>query len=114
MDVESVAVSGACCLIERELFERVGGFEHGYLYGGEDTDLALEVRARGRRVICSGRSLVVHAANSTLAGVEDGMRRDWTINNRRLLAERWGPRGWRSASRPARRRRRLVGAIRRA
>lgn len=95
VDVESVAVSGACCMIARETFDAIGGFTPGYRYGGEDTDLALKVRAAGDRVLCSGRAFAIHPAGVTLGTVAAETRRAWTAVNRRLLTERWGPRAWR-------------------
>jgi O-antigen biosynthesis protein len=44
------AVTGACLMIERALFEKVGGLSHLYLKGGyEDSDLCLRLIERGRR-----------------------------------------------------------------
>lgn len=33
--------------VEAELFHRVGGFTHGYFYGGEDEGLCLKLREQG-------------------------------------------------------------------
>lgn len=53
--------SGACLLIEAELFQVLGGFDE--LYAPcycEDSDLAFRVRKRGKRVFYQPRSVVVH------------------------------------------------------
>jgi GT2 family glycosyltransferase len=43
------AVTGACMMVERELFESVGGLSHRYLVGGyEDTDFCLRLIDEGR------------------------------------------------------------------
>lgn len=89
-DCETMAVAGACLLVCRATFERVGGFTHGYWYGPEDVDLALKLRERGLAILCSGRSLLIHPPGSTLKTLESGRR--GVAGNRRFFMERWGPR----------------------
>lgn len=91
-DTEVAAMAAACLLMTREAFDRVGGFTSGYWYGGEDSDLALRLRERGRTILCSGRSLLVHSPGSTLEAIDSGLRGEWVSGNRRLFLERWGPR----------------------
>lgn len=91
-DVDSPVPTGACMLIERGLFQRVGGFTHGYLYGGEDVDLGLKVLAAGRRVLCSGRSMLIHRLGSTLSKESAERKAALAAGNRRLFWEIWGPR----------------------
>lgn len=91
-DIQRGAVAAACMLVDRDAFERVGGFTHGYVYGAEDVDLCLKLRAVERDVVCSGRSIVIHHPVSTrrLAPFEEEQARK--LGNRRLLWECWGPR----------------------
>lgn len=43
------AVTGACLMIDRELFWRTGGLDQGYVQGDfEDTDLCMRLREQGR------------------------------------------------------------------
>jgi GT2 family glycosyltransferase len=90
-DADAVVPTGACMLIKRDLLLRIGGFTHGYIYGGEDIDLALKVLEQGCRVMCSGRSFAIHRFSATRrkggADPRESRRR-----NTRLLWERWGPR----------------------
>ena len=45
---EVQALTGACVLMARELYLRVGGLDEGYIRGDfEDSDLCLKVRALG-------------------------------------------------------------------
>ena len=90
-DVETPTVLGACLLIERRLFDQVGGLTHGYLYGGEDGDLCLKLRESGRDVLYDRRSFVVHHANSTTRAMHDQARHIIQAN-RRMLESRWGRR----------------------
>lgn len=84
--------SGACLLIERELFDRVDGFTHGYVYGGEDVDLGLKAIDAGRAVLCSGRSLLIHHLGATRAKDDNEQQHARASGNERLFRERWGPR----------------------
>jgi GT2 family glycosyltransferase len=44
------AVTGACMMIDRELYETLGGFPHIYVQGGfEDSHLCLELLSQGRQ-----------------------------------------------------------------
>ena len=93
-DVESAVLIGACLLIESKVFWEVGGFTHGYFYGGEDDDLALKLHEQGHRTLYSGRSILIHHVSSTsreLHGGKGALQR----GNRLLLVRRWGPRIWR-------------------
>ncbi len=91
-DVESAAAVAACLLVEAAVFERVGGFTHGYLYGAEDIDFCLKVREAGLAVLCSGRSVLIHRPGSTRRAVAFEQARERKLRNHRLLRERWGPR----------------------
>lgn len=59
-------VSGAALMIERGLFERLGGFDPRYAPAYyEDTDLAMRVRAAGLRVLVQPVARVVHLEGTT-------------------------------------------------
>jgi len=65
-------VSGASILIERALWETLGGFDERYVPAYyEDTDLAFRVREAGREVYLQPRSLVIH-----FEGVSNGTDED--------------------------------------
>jgi len=94
-DFESRVVIGACLLIESKLFWDIGGFTHGYFYGGEDDDLALKLRAKGFRTLYSGRSILIHHFSSTSRELHGGSGGATRRGNRLLVFRRWGPRAWR-------------------
>jgi GT2 family glycosyltransferase len=54
------AVTGACLLIERSLWQQLGGFDEGYVNGCEDVDLCLRAQAAGRVNAVALRSRIRH------------------------------------------------------
>jgi hypothetical protein len=54
------AVTGACCLVFRDDFLKVGGFDETYVNGGEDVDLCLKLRALGKYAYVATTSHVKH------------------------------------------------------
>ncbi|ALA58574.1 glycosyltransferase [Nitrospira moscoviensis] len=85
---EFQAVTAACMLIRRELFEAVQGFDEAFINGFEDVDLCLKVRDKGYHVIYQPRSVLCHLESQTPG------RNARDEDNSRLLQERWGDRWW--------------------
>jgi GT2 family glycosyltransferase len=54
------AVSGACILVKRELFDRVGGFSRHYFMYGEDLDLCFKIKQAGCRVYHVPETTIIH------------------------------------------------------
>ncbi len=66
-DVRPVpAVTGACMLIERALWEQLGAFDEAYVNGGEDIDLCFRARAAGRVNAVALTSVVRHHISSSV------------------------------------------------
>jgi GT2 family glycosyltransferase/glycosyltransferase involved in cell wall biosynthesis len=80
---EFQAVTAACLLIRRDLFEAVGGFDEAFVNGFEDVDLCLKVRKQGFQVIYQPRSVLYHFESQT-----PGCKTHDVVNSR-LLRERW-------------------------
>jgi GT2 family glycosyltransferase len=80
------AVTGACLLVRRTVFEELGGFDTTYVNGFEDVDLCLRVRARGQQVHYCYESELFH-----LASMSEG-RTNHDGRNERLYRERWAGR----------------------
>lgn len=77
------AVTGACAFIERELWEKLGGFDEGFHNGGEDVDLCFRARAAGRVNVVALRSVILHHIS---ASPGRALRNE---QNSRRLALRW-------------------------
>lgn len=58
--VEVEAVSGACMMVRRQVFERVGGFSSAFFMYGEDVDFCARVHGAGFRNAYVGTCEVVH------------------------------------------------------
>ena len=88
---DSDYVSGAALMIERLLWDEVGGLTQDFAPAYyEDTDLCFKVRAAGRRVVVQPHSCIIHhegvSAGSDVAGT--GMKRFQRINQAKF-AKRW-------------------------
>ena len=60
-------VSGACLLIKREAFERVGRFSTEYFMYSEDVDLCYKVKEAGWTTVYVDRAVVVHHGGGSSA-----------------------------------------------
>jgi GT2 family glycosyltransferase len=59
------AVTGACLLTTRQLWQQLGGFDEGFYNGGEDIDLCFRARAIGRVNAVALRSVVRHHVSAS-------------------------------------------------
>jgi GT2 family glycosyltransferase len=70
-------LQGACLVIRRSLFERLGGFDPRFFFYWEDTDLARRARALGYRALyCPGLSCR-HEGGRSVAGEDIKARHFW-------------------------------------
>ncbi|MBL9201321.1 MAG: glycosyltransferase family 2 protein [Opitutaceae bacterium] len=79
----SPAVTGACVLLTRDLWQRLGGFDEGFFNGGEDIDLCFRAAAAGRVNVVALRSVVRHHISASPG------RKARDEQNSLLLARRW-------------------------
>jgi GT2 family glycosyltransferase len=80
---EVPAVTGACLILERALWQRLDGFDETYVNGGEDIDLCFRARAAGRVNAVALRSVVRHHVSSSPG------RKSRDEQNSYRLAQRW-------------------------
>ncbi len=60
-----LSVTAACVAVERDLFERIGGFDERFVLCGSDVVLGLDARFHGKRSICSPFAEVRHLESVT-------------------------------------------------
>ncbi len=46
-----LAVTGACMMIKRDIFETIGGFDESFILCGSDVELCLRVYGKGLRIL---------------------------------------------------------------
>ncbi len=90
VDVAAPVTTGACLMIDRALYESLGGLNEQYAYGTEDVELGLSVIATGAKVLTSGRSHLLHRESSTQDALGRAFKRENRLNNQRVFAQRWG------------------------
>jgi hypothetical protein len=91
---EVPAVSGCCMLIERDLFNRLGGFDPQYFLYSDDIDLCTRAAALGARPVVVPDAAVVHVGGASsssegqrvkiLRGRATYVRRHWSRPRARL------------------------------
>jgi GT2 family glycosyltransferase len=81
------AVTAACALVRRSVFEELDGFDTGFLNGFDDVDLCLRAAERGVEIHYCPESVLVHLEAATRGEDAALFRR----NAERYL-ERWGDR----------------------
>ena len=77
------AVTGACLMIRRDLFERVGGFDEAYSKECQDVDLCLKVKRLGYSIRLVHCGNLVHLENATRP------KGDESVADRDLFLGRW-------------------------
>ena len=88
-------VTGGCCLVRREAFEAVSGFDPGYFLYFEDLDLCRRIRTAGFEVHLVPEAIAVHARGHSSAQAADRVRRHYRDGQRRYYARhRRGPERW--------------------
>lgn len=76
-------VSGACNLLPRAMFERLGGFDTAYINGYEDVDICMRINQLGYEVHYCPGSTLIH-----LESVSEG-RFKFEVQSARIFRERW-------------------------
>jgi len=87
-DVEYI--SGACLLIERALFDELGGFDPlFYPAYYEDVDLCFRVRDRGLRVVYEPTARIVHFMSETMSSLSPAYKYGQSARSAQNFSERW-------------------------
>ncbi len=81
---EISAVTAACMMIPRQLYEAVGGFNEHFFTAYQDVDLCLKIRQRGKRIIWTPRARFIHHESLSRGTYYDHV-------DRHLLLDYWEP-----------------------
>ena len=81
---EVSAVTAACLMIRRALYEEIGGFNEHFFTHYQDVDLCLKLRARGKRIIFTPHARFVHHESLSRGKYYD-------LVDRNLLLDFWEP-----------------------
>jgi GT2 family glycosyltransferase len=94
--VERHAVTAACCMMWREVFDAVGGLDERYVNGCEDMDLCFKVARLGLRHYVALRSVIHHhvsltRSRSSLQNEKNSelLFREWRPQLEARVARRW-------------------------
>lgn len=77
------ALTGACVLVQRSLWQQLGGFDEAFVNGGEDIDLCFRARIAGRTNAVALDSVIRHHVSSSPG------RKLRDEQNSRRLAGKW-------------------------
>lgn len=80
------AVTAACLLTRRDVFESVGGFDPALAIDFNDVDFCLKVWSSGRRVVYTPHGRLLHHEGASIGG------RAPAATDEQLMRERWGGR----------------------
>ena len=85
------AVTGACILVRRNLFDKIGGFDVDYGLGTyEDISLCLAVRSMGKRVYLDADIIGYHHVGATAQKKKIGFPLQ---QNKLIFTAKWSPSG---------------------
>ncbi|MFL5252422.1 MAG: glycosyltransferase family 9 protein [Rhodopila sp.] len=66
-----IAVTGACMLVRREVFERLGGFDEAHQITNNDLDFCLRARRAGLLTVFTPYASLIHYELASRAGLKD-------------------------------------------
>jgi glycosyltransferase involved in cell wall biosynthesis len=80
------AVTAACLMLRKSVFDELGGFDETMPIGFNDTDLCLRLRAAGYRILYDGATILYHYESATRSLTKQVFHPEDT----RTMINRWG------------------------
>ncbi len=84
------AVTGACMLVRREVFEKIGGFDESLAVSYNDVDLCLRLREEGFRIVQNPEAILIHHQAATRGYIDTEEKRKIWERELEIMRKRWG------------------------
>ncbi len=81
------AVTAACLMTRKSVFEQIGGFDEQLVVGFNDVDLCLRIRAIGLKVLYDGDTVLFHYESATRSQTKQVMHPEDTLRMLSLHAD---------------------------
>lgn len=83
------AVTGACLMTRRNVFESIGGFDERFVLAYNDVDYGMSVRASGRRVLWTPEAQLYHLESKTRGYEDDPAKQERFRREFALFRQKW-------------------------
>src|SRR5262249_42356125 len=83
------AVTGACLLTRREVFEKAGGFDERFVLAYNDVDLCLTIRSLGYRILWTPEAELFHFESKTRGYEDDKDKQNRFRREFDLFRQKW-------------------------
>lgn len=84
------AVTAACMMMRRDVFEEAGGFDEGLALAYNDVDLCLRVRQKGYLIVYTPYAVLYHHGSMSRGYDDTEKKRALAANEILFMRERWG------------------------
>lgn len=84
------AVTGACLLVRRELYERIGGLDEGLEIAFNDIDFCLRLRAAGYRNVWTPFAELYHHESASRGSEDTDAKKQRFMREVEFMQQRWG------------------------
>lgn len=82
---EPANFAGACHLVRREAWKRIGGLDPECSFGGEEIDYAIRARAAGYSTVCVSEATALHFGVTRGATIARRRQERWVYNYSRVI-----------------------------
>ena len=84
-----IAITAACMLIKKSVFNKVGGFQEEYVYGYEDVDLCLKLHKSGYKNYYTPQAMLYHYEFGTQEMEENKVVTQRREKNHEIFIKKW-------------------------
>lgn len=84
------AVTGACLLVARDTFDKIGGFDERFAVNYNDVDLCLAVRQAGYRIVQAANVALVHHESASRGIMDSAAKKLQWEREAALMRDKWG------------------------